>query len=265
MNIYELINNEKNLEIINNKNIDSSNNNDSNNCNLCLISNKPLDDNHLILDCNHKFNYEDLYNEYVYQQTNKNYYDIYKPFAYQTKCPYCRTITNKVVPYFKPLLNNEYKQIHTNKNFETIKLYECTYIGKSSTENCKMNCCITEFGKLCNKHYTIRKNANNKKLLKEKIKQNNYKKILDTNNNTNNLDNILPEYDIDTIDNLQYYLNTNKFHRLKIPQLKLLLKINNCKISGNKTQLIERIILKKNEYTQNNIIWNDTIYKAIEE
>ena len=156
MNIYELINNEKNLENINKKN-----NNLSNNDEICLISNKPLIDNYIVLDCKHKFNYEDLYNEYKYQKNNKNYYDTSRPLPHQIKCPYCRSFTDKVLPYFKPLLPNDCNQINLNKNFEAIKLYECSYIGKNSTENCKINCCNTEFGKLCNKHYTIKKNSNN--------------------------------------------------------------------------------------------------------
>nr|UZT28964.1 hypothetical protein [Nucleocytoviricota sp.]UZT29108.1 hypothetical protein [Nucleocytoviricota sp.] len=267
MNIYELINNEKNLENINKKN-----NNNLSNDDICLISNKPLIDNYIVLDCQHKFNYEDLYNEYKYQKNNKNYYDTSRPLPHQIKCPYCRSFTDKVLPYFKALLPNHCCQINLNKNFEAIKLYECTYIYKNSTENCKMNCCNTEFGKLCNKHYTLKKNANNRKLLKEKNKQNNYSKNNSNVNNSNknntdlnNFDHLIPEYDVDSIIYLHYKLHTNQFNRLTIPQLKLLLKINNCKVSGNKTQLVERVILKKNECVEKNIIWNNTIYKAIEE
>ena len=90
MNIYELINNEKNLEITtNNKNNIVDNNDTYLNSNECLISNKPLDNNYITLDCNHKFNYQELYDEFKYQKTNKNYYDTSRPLPHQIKCPYC--------------------------------------------------------------------------------------------------------------------------------------------------------------------------------
>ena len=84
----------------------NSNTTDNTNDNICLISGLPLDNNHIVLDCNHKFNYVPLYNEYRYQKTNKNVYDSNRPLSYQIKCPYCRNFTNKILPYFKPIIEN---------------------------------------------------------------------------------------------------------------------------------------------------------------
>tara|TARA_R110002072_G_scaffold282731_1_gene445740 strand:- start:314 stop:1138 length:825 start_codon:yes stop_codon:yes gene_type:complete len=274
MNIYELINNEKNLEIAtNNKNNIVDNNDTYLNSNECLISNKPLDNNYITLDCNHKFNYQELYDEFKYQKTNKNYYDTSRPLPHQIKCPYCRSFTDKVLPYFKPILSKGYCPVIINKKFDTVKLFECSYISKSSNQSCNLNCCLTEFGKLCNKHYTIMKNANDRKLLKETIKKNiinNNKKInidenIEKDNNVTSFDHLLLEYHNDSIIYLKYKLDNNHFDRLTVPQLKLLLKINKCKVSGIKIQLIERILNKKQEYQENNIVWNNTIYKYVKE
>ena len=35
---------------------------------ICLLSNSPLEDNYITLDCNHKFNYLPLYNEICSQK-----------------------------------------------------------------------------------------------------------------------------------------------------------------------------------------------------
>ena len=97
MNIYDLINEDdtKNIDIINNK--DQEQNQDQNQQdNMCLITNKPLDENYITLDCNHKFNYMSIFNEVKNQKFTKNYYDTNRPLFHQIKCPYCRTTTSKL-------------------------------------------------------------------------------------------------------------------------------------------------------------------------
>jgi hypothetical protein len=68
--------------------------------NLCLITKELLHPNHLTLSCGHKFNYLPLYKEVVNQKNKSNTgYEITKLDSHQIKCPYCRTITNKLLPY----------------------------------------------------------------------------------------------------------------------------------------------------------------------
>jgi hypothetical protein len=68
--------------------------------NLCLITKELLHPNHLTLSCGHKFNYLPLYKEVVNQKNKLNTgYEITKLDSHQIKCPYCRTITNKLLPY----------------------------------------------------------------------------------------------------------------------------------------------------------------------
>ena len=73
----------------------------SHNNNICLITHQPLEVNHVTLTCRHKFNYLPLYNEVVIQKKNYNYLEITRLALYQIKCPYCRTITNKLLPYIE--------------------------------------------------------------------------------------------------------------------------------------------------------------------
>ena len=42
------------------------------NDNLCLISSNPLNDNHIELDCKHKFNYSSIFNEVINQKKKYN-------------------------------------------------------------------------------------------------------------------------------------------------------------------------------------------------
>ena len=66
----------------------------------CLISNKPLDKNHIKLDCNHTFNFIPLYLEIKQQKTIKNFNEIVLLKKNQLKCPYCRNIQSKLLPYY---------------------------------------------------------------------------------------------------------------------------------------------------------------------
>ena len=88
--------------------IDTNNDNDNNvihndNDNAlekCLISNKPLDKNHIKLQCNHTFNFIPLYLEIKQQKTIKNFNEIVLLKKNQLKCPYCRNIQSKLLPYY---------------------------------------------------------------------------------------------------------------------------------------------------------------------
>lgn len=75
----------------------------------------PLKDKHIVLECNHHFNYDALYKE-IY--TQKYEFNTYTPQAlpkknlqkfceskldYFIKCPYCRNIQFTILPYYQAL------------------------------------------------------------------------------------------------------------------------------------------------------------------
>ena len=88
-----------NIIIDNNDNNVIHNDND-NSLEKCLISNKPLDKNHIKLQCNHTFNFIPLYLEIKQQKTIKNFNEIVLLKKNQIKCPYCRNIQSKLLPYY---------------------------------------------------------------------------------------------------------------------------------------------------------------------
>ena len=175
--------------------------------NSCLISGEPLDNNHITLDCKHKFNINELYNEVVQQKTKHTLYFNKTKIKYnEIKCPYCRTITPKLLPHFKYYNNNLIYGVNCPQHL-TMQLYECEYKGKKNT-NCGKNACITNSGTLCNNH--IKYTYNEEQIIK-------------------------------TLDKISIACLKEK----TIKELKDELKQHSKKTSGNKDELLIRLALTK--------------------
>jgi len=187
--------------------IDTNDTNETNETNdtkeKCLISNELLDNNSITLQCNHKFNFLELYNEVVEQKTKK-LLDNSKLRLNEIKCPYCRSINNKIMPYFKYYENKMIKGVNSPPDL-CIQLYECTYIDKAS-KKCGKNACITKNGALCNNHFKY----------------------------TINEEQILENTDLETM---------KVYKKKTICELKNELRIHKYKLTGNKDDLINRLII----------------------
>lgn len=73
--------------------------------NLCLITNQPLTDKFVKMECGHKFNYVPLFNDLV---NHKKKFNNMEGTATHLKnneirCPYCRKKTAEVLPYYEDL------------------------------------------------------------------------------------------------------------------------------------------------------------------
>lgn len=184
-----------------NENNESNESNESNE--KCLISNELLSVNYITLECNHKFNYTELYNEVVEQKTKK-ILDNSKLKLNEIKCPYCRNITRNILPYFKYYNTELIKGVNYPQDF-SIKLNECQYIEKN-LNLCRKNACVTNFGIVCNNH------------LKYNIKE---EEIL-----LNISDDVL-----------------NRYKKKTIQDLKKELREHNIKLCGRKIDLIHRLLI----------------------
>tara|TARA_B100000482_G_C12534457_1_gene269775 strand:+ start:141 stop:776 length:636 start_codon:yes stop_codon:yes gene_type:complete len=120
---------------------------------ICLITNEKLEDNNIKLSCGHKFNYEALYNEVVYQKTKK-LLDNKNLKINEIKCPYCRTITDNLLPFYKYYSVKSIRGV-THPEEYSIKLFECVHIKNG--KKCTNSACKTENGILCNKHLIYKK------------------------------------------------------------------------------------------------------------
>ena len=181
----------------------SENSETAENTEKCLISNEILQPNAITLECNHKFNYRELYNEVVEQKTKK-ILDNSKLKLNEIKCPYCRAISKNLLTYFKYYNTKPIKGVDYPPDL-SIKLNQCHYIEKNS-ELCGKNACITKFGNFCNNH----------------IKYNIKEEIILTNTSANVV---------------------NFYKKKTIKELKKELQEHAIKTSGKKDDLINRLII----------------------
>jgi len=127
---------------------------------ICLISKEKLHPNHITLKCNHKFNYMHIYKEVLYQKNKSNtIYEVTKLQPYQIKCPYCRNITDKLLPFIPYPCVKLAKNIHAAEP-DCITAVKCSHIIKSRTLNkCDIQCdknamyCEMENLLFCPSHY----------------------------------------------------------------------------------------------------------------
>jgi hypothetical protein len=164
---------------------------------VCLISNTKLTSNAIKLLCGHIFNYESIYREVVQQKKYKSGLDVVKLKEYQIKCPYCRTIQDKLLPFLK--VKGVKRIFGVNHPIEkTMSTNICNYpfkSGKNKGKLCKMLC----FFEYCNLHQPI--------IEKKKLKN---KNVVE-NNNINN-------YEMKTVKQLHEIakgMNIKKYYRMK--------------------------------------------------
>ena len=173
--------------------------------NKCMITNKDLEDNYITLDCNHKFNYIPLYREILYQKTKK-ILDNRRLKINEIKCPYCRTVTPNLLPYYKYYGIRNVRGVNSPEQF-CMKINSCEYINKDKTK-CNLSGCLTKKGVFCNKHCEHTKND---------------------------------EWILECF----YNMEIENFKNLKVKDLKTILKRNGLKMTGKKKELINRIIIGK--------------------
>ena len=93
---------EGNIDFYNeiNKN-DEDNNIDLNYNDICLITNEPLTDKFVTMECGHKFNYIPLYNDLFKQKYCNNVMEETRLQINQIRCPYCRSVSTQLIPFYE--------------------------------------------------------------------------------------------------------------------------------------------------------------------
>tara|TARA_Y100000768_G_scaffold388785_1_gene387181 strand:+ start:3913 stop:4527 length:615 start_codon:yes stop_codon:yes gene_type:complete len=173
----------------------------------CLIENKPLTENYITLNCNHKFNYVPIFNEIIKQKTVYNPNEITKLKNYQIKCPYCRQITNNLIPFIPCIPSSKKINGVTIPNIFCFNHKNCSWkfkSGKNKGKLCNCNGFDSKYGPLCEKHWNMKQ-----------------KKYTDIKLTTEMKD----LYDKHTV-----------------KELRNMLKIRNLTCSGNKKDLVVKII-----------------------
>ena len=97
------------------KMLEDEDDDDVDDTNKCRITDQPLTDKYVTLECNHKFNYVSLYKEickqkYVFKtydnehlKKKERYLLLKSGKDYFIRCPYCRHIQFEVIPYYEEL------------------------------------------------------------------------------------------------------------------------------------------------------------------
>jgi len=98
---------------------------------LCLITNEPLIDKHVSLNCGHKFNYIPLYNDIMNHKTKFNYMEgsSRKLTTNEIRCPYCRRKQQGVLPYHEDLGLEKINGVNFYDPYSTHNAYhKCEYL-----------------------------------------------------------------------------------------------------------------------------------------
>ena len=168
----------------------------------CLITNDPLTDKYVKLNCGHCFNYKPLWNEIYNQKFSSSVYkDFNKLLKLKDKieCPYCRNKDSPLLPFYPDLdfklaygittSDEQYKlELHNNKLVYTNTLHyytgSCNYVYDDGTE-CNGCYVIIHEGlnkTFCNKHFNIVKHKfikDEKMKLKLELKEKKMKEKLE--------------------------------------------------------------------------------------
>ena len=130
--------------------------------NVCLLSGQPLNNTQVKLPCGHLFNYIPLYKEIVQQKRSFVATEIVRLGYNEIKCPYCRTIFPKVLPFIELEGVNVIRGV-TSKSDSALNLFPCCQVirsGVNKGKKCGKRCMIvnSECHK-CNRHLKIKTSA----------------------------------------------------------------------------------------------------------
>tara|TARA_B100001057_G_scaffold413158_1_gene429647 strand:- start:521 stop:1213 length:693 start_codon:yes stop_codon:yes gene_type:complete len=207
-------------------------NDELNENNTCLLSGEPLELNHITLPCKHSFNYKPLYNEILSRKFKHNRYSrtAYSMSINQIECPYCRKISHKLLPYYPQIPNiDKINGVNSPKKY-TMATRTCSHVlkcGPNKGTTCSSQGFLYFDNKtqkttcFCLKHWNLQQKIKNK--AKTPIKCVKIKKNKPTLSK----------------------LEESLYKKYRVVDLKNILRENKQKLTGNKYDLIKRVILKK--------------------
>ena len=85
--------------------IDDDEQKTDNDNNVCLITNLPLTENYVVMECGHKFNYIPIYKDILNhkQKYNSLEHGDGRLHTNEIRCPYCRKKQTKILPFYEDL------------------------------------------------------------------------------------------------------------------------------------------------------------------
>jgi len=104
----------------------------------CLITGDPLGEHSVTLECNHSFNYVPLFNDLYNNKKKFNAMDSYILKCGEIRCPYCRNVQTRLLPYYEGL---GIKKVHGVNFFDELQVIKQTN-----------HCNEYQLGKCCHKY-----------------------------------------------------------------------------------------------------------------
>ena len=118
---------------------------------LCLITNSPLTENFVTLNCNHKFNYDAIYNDIHCHKKKYNSMERCAVKQKEIRCPYCRTIHPSLLPHIEG-----YQKVHGvnyyDEKLEISSTYTC-YSDYTKGVCCYVSAPVDNITPKCTVHY----------------------------------------------------------------------------------------------------------------
>ena len=198
---------------------------------ICLVSQQLLTKSNIKLSCGHKFNYMPLYKE-VYKQKQQNQkqqkqiqnFETCNLKINQIKCPYCRKVSDNILPYIQSECIEKMYGINYPFKFCMKNVVECDWMQKNKVKCCKEAQFIND-NSYCKLHF-IKTQPNTIKAQTNTIKA-------QTNTIKAQTNTIVWTTEMDKL-----------YKSKKIDELKTVLKLHKQKVGGTKRELIERIFEK---------------------
>ena len=177
---------------------------------VCSINLLPFDENAITLPCGHTFNYTSIFN-YIYsiKKTVNRYNNVILKLN-EIQCPMCRNISDKLLPFIPcEISKKRIRGITSPAKYCMTHKTCCALIksGKNKGQVCGKSGYHTKNGIVCEIHDKKFKNKNSKEILSQQP------------------------------DIIKVIWKTHT-----VSSLKELLKHNNLMVSGNKMNLIERLL-----------------------
>ena len=130
--------------------------NETNNTNICLITNNPLTDKFILMNCGHTFNYVPLYHDILNHKKKFNSMESRNSHLKldEIRCPYCRTKQNSILPYYEEFGLEKVNGVNTITEIKP-KEHSSNYYKKCEymEENPKFNPELLEIDSFSNNKY----------------------------------------------------------------------------------------------------------------
>ena len=210
----------------------------------CLISQQPLTKSHITLPCKHTFNYKPLFKEIYVQKTIRNMYESARLKLNQLKCPYCRSISEFLLPYLPSEELEKKNGVNSPSKYCMPCNIECDWSipgkskqgqnkpGKSTPvkNKCLKPACYIGSVNYCKTHYLkVQKNQTNQTIIPA------LGPVLGPGPDT------APAPAPEPIHIQWTTAMTMITHTKTVVELREILRLHKFKVSGNKKALIERI------------------------